>query len=327
MRRPRGRQHPNHRSRRPCGQKVTLSARRASPSGDSRLDASRRRAPIAPHSGQERGSRSVEDDGRPAVPRAHEARRRRGRRRSANARRTASAFSSPTTRNTTCAPDSSAGIVSVTRSTNGSRPGSASDRQAFALVQGGRVREQRCGVAVRAEAEQDEVERLAAQLGVVGGGSLVRRQLGGDRVHSRVDDDPVEQRVPHEQLVGERIVRAARSGRRRTRDRRHPSRRRGWLRARTPCGESSPPASTTEPPASTASARSAATAAVAAPASGTTTSSTSRDARHGLRRACASLTARPPTKRGDQPGLRPRPRDPPPRTRPTTAIVTRIWSR
>ena len=81
------------------------------------------------------------------------------------------------------------------------------DRQALALVQGGRVGKERRGVAVGAEAEQDEVERLAAELGVIRGGGLVRRQVGRDGVHGRVDDDPVEQRVAHEPLVGERIVR------------------------------------------------------------------------------------------------------------------------
>ena len=126
---------------------------------------------------------------------------------SANARRTASAFSSPTTRKTTCAPDSSAGIVSVTRSTNGSRPGSAATARRSRSSRVGASGKERRGVSVRAEAEQDEVERLAAELGVVRSGGLVRRQLGRDGVHGRVDDDPVEQRVAHEQLVGQRIVR------------------------------------------------------------------------------------------------------------------------
>ena len=55
------------------------------------------------------------------------------------------------------------------------------DGEALALVQGGRVGKERCSVPVSAEAEQDEVERLAAELGVVRSGGLVRRQVGRDR--------------------------------------------------------------------------------------------------------------------------------------------------
>ena len=125
---------------------------------------------------------------------------------SANARRTAAAFSSPTARKTTWAPLSRAGIVSVTRSTNGSRPRLCGDREPVAHVERGRAGEERCRVAVRAEAQQHEVERLIPEGGVVGGGSGGRRERGRDRVHRRPDHEPLEQGFADEQLVRAGIV-------------------------------------------------------------------------------------------------------------------------
>ena len=69
------------------------------------------------------------------------------------------------TRKTTRLADVSAGIVSVTRGTNGGPPRPLdADHQALALVQRVLVGKQRGGVAIGADAEQDEIEARRARV-------------------------------------------------------------------------------------------------------------------------------------------------------------------
>ena len=84
--------------------------------------------------------------------------------------------------------------------------GLCGDREPVAHVERGRAGEERRRVAVRPEAEQHEVERLILEGGVVGGGSVGRRERGRDRMHRRPDHEPLEQGLADEQLVRAGIV-------------------------------------------------------------------------------------------------------------------------
>ena len=173
-------------------------------------------------------SSAIEDcSGSPARGPNEARRASRGSVRSANARRAASAFSAPPSAKTITRALVSAGMDSVTRSTNGSSPGSAGSDASSLLVQRRRVREERRDVAVGPDAEQREVEHRVAELALVVGCRALLAELALDPVHlTRRRAEAVEQRAFRERGSSSARRPAARSARRSTRARRCSSRAR-----------------------------------------------------------------------------------------------------
>ena len=76
----------------------------------------------------------------------------------------------------------------------------------IAHVERGRAGEEGGRVPVRAEAEQDEIEWLALEGGIVSLSRFDRRPFRRDRMHRRHDDEPFEKGFAYEQLIRTGIV-------------------------------------------------------------------------------------------------------------------------
>ena len=100
------------------------------------------------------------------------------------------------------------GIVIVTRSTNGSRPAGPLVARRSSTASWGEPGKEGGEMAVRAQAEQQQIELDALERLVELVGRLGRRQLAADPMHlGRVRFDPVEQRLGGEPVVRQLVVR------------------------------------------------------------------------------------------------------------------------